>query len=330
MRNAARHIFVAAASAAMLALAVSAGHSQAPATENVELTKVGVSIPPSIFALTGYVGLDEGLFEEAGLEVDLVPAMSGAEAVSLLLSGNLQFAFIDVHNAILGISNGLPVVASIPHAFTASETPPDGIGFGNLLVLADSGIDSPSDLEGRTVGTNSIGGSAHLDYVDTLAAAGADVERINWVEVPTPRQLPALRQGQIDGVTVAEPHGAVARAEGDVKVLVTADAAMQGGPLFTLISERGWAEENRDLILRLQEAFFKAAALIESDRSVAEKAMTERLNVSPELVADVRLPQFATEPFTAEATQPLVDRLIRVGALSADSVPDLDALYVTP
>lgn len=330
MRSLAHHGIIAVASAAMLAFAAGAGHSQNAAAENTELTRVAVSIPPSVFALTSYVGLDEGLFEEAGFEVDLVPAMSGPESVSLLLAGDLDFAFMDVHNTILGVANGLPVVISIPHAVSAAETPADGIGFGNLIVLAESGIESPADLEGKSIGTSSIGGSAHLNYVDVLAEVGVNVDRISWVEVPTPRQLPALRQGQIDGVTVAEPHGAAARAQGDVRVIISADAAMAGAPIFGLISQKDWAEQNRELILNLQQAYFKAAALIESDRSVVDRALTSRLNVSAEIAPDVRLPHFATEPFTAEATQPLADRLVSSGAIAQEQLPDLEALYVTP
>jgi len=330
MKSKLRHGLFAAASAAMLAFGVAAGHVQAVQAQPAELTKIAVSIPPSIFALPAYVGIDQGLFEEAGFDVDLVPAMSGPESVSLLLSGQLQFAFIDIHNAVLGVANGLPVVVSIPYAVSAEQMPADGIGFGNLLVMTNSGINSPADLEGKTIGTNSIGGSAQLDYVDALTAAGVKVDRIKWVEVPSQRQLPALRQGQIDGVTVAEPHGAVARAEGDVKVIITADAAMGGAPVFGLISQKDWAQQNRELILKLQQVYFKAAEMIASDRSVAEKALIERLRVPAGIAPEVRLPHFATAPFTAEATKPVADRLVRTGAITQDKLPDLSALYVTP
>ena len=57
-----------------------------------ELTPVRVAALP--IAETGALwgAIDEGIFEDHGLEVEVVPAQGGAQAIPALLSGDIQFA----------------------------------------------------------------------------------------------------------------------------------------------------------------------------------------------------------------------------------------------
>ena len=57
-----------------------------------ELTKIRVAALP--IAETGalWAAIDEGIFAEHGLEVEVVPAQGGAQAIPALLSGDIQFA----------------------------------------------------------------------------------------------------------------------------------------------------------------------------------------------------------------------------------------------
>jgi len=313
---------------AMLAigLAATAAHAQ---SGSGDAPKVAVSIPPSIFALPAYVGAQEGIFAQEGLDVELVVTTSPAESVSLLMGGNLQFAFIDIQNAILAVSNGMPVVVSVPHSTFAVENPADGIGFGNIIVLDNSGINSVKDLEGKAIGTSSIGGISHLTFKDTLEAAGVDVSKINWVEVTTSRQIPSLRQGQVDAVISAQPAIAMAMAEGGVRALATADAAISGAPLFGLFSTKQWASQNQETILKFQNAFFRASERIKSDRGMVNRILEQQLKIPAAIAPEVRLPNFAVAPFTVEGTQPLVDLLVRHGAIERGKVADLNEFYVS-
>ncbi|MDM9352471.1 ABC transporter substrate-binding protein, partial [Escherichia coli] len=83
--------------AAALALA-GCTDSAAPATTSStsagagELTHVRVAALP--IAETGalWAAIDQGIFKEHGLDVEIVPAQGGAQAIPALLSGDIQFA----------------------------------------------------------------------------------------------------------------------------------------------------------------------------------------------------------------------------------------------
>lgn len=324
-------IALAAAAALALTGCVSGGETTpgADSTTGGEadgaLTSIAVGVPPTSFATALYAGVSEGIFEEHGFDVTLTPTTSMAESAPQLLSGDLQYIWADVHNIILSASEGMPIVIGAPGAINTVEAP-EGKGFGNLLVAEDSDIQTLQDLEGRTIGTNSIGGQAQLDNETMLEAAGVDITTIEWVALPSSQAVASLRQGQVDAITIAEPGGTAALAEGGVRMIGSADNAIPGAPMFALAATSDWVNEDAERAAAFQEAVIEANILINGDRELGTEIMLTFMNMPEEVLADSVLPTFAEEPFTPEGTQPVVDRLIKVGAIEESQTPDLAAL----
>lgn len=291
-----------------------------------ELTSVMVGVPPTSFATALYAGVSEGIFEQHGFDVELTPIGSMAEAAPRLLAGELQYIWSDMHNMLLSRSEGVPIVVGAPGTVNTTEAP-TGKGFGNLLVLEESSIQSLKDLEGKTIGTNSLGGQAMLDNQTMLEKNGVDVSKIEWVALPTQQAIASLRQGQVDAITIAEPGGTAAMAEGGVRMVGSADDAIPGAPMFVLAATEEWVNGDLDRAKAFQDAVIEANTLINGDRELGTTVMTTFMQQVPEAVlADSVLPTFAEAPFTAASTQPVIDRMIKVGAITEDKVPDLGAL----
>lgn len=286
-----------------------------------EVAAIKVGVPPSIFAATANLGLTSGIFEEANLDVELITMQSAAEGMPQLLNGDLQFAMFEAVGAFQSASEGIPVELAAPISINATEPPADGIGFGNMLVLEESPIQEPMDFEGASIGTNSIGGAAQLAFHTRLEESGVDMSTVEWVEIPGPRQVPALRQGQVDAITVAEPHGTNALNEGGVRVAMNADDVRPGAPQFAFAATTQWLDSNEAIAKRFMEAMIEANELAMTDREALNEAMGSYMELPPEVIEQVRIPTFATEWWTPGDFDQVTELITTFDLLEGADIP---------
>ncbi|MDX2378041.1 ABC transporter substrate-binding protein [Microbacterium sp. LRZ72] len=317
----------------VLLAACSAGDGATPSApadggqsgESIPLT---IAVPPSAFAATLYLGVNEGIFADAGFDVTLTPSTSMAETVPQLLSGDLDYIYADVHNTLIAASENVPLVMTAPITTTASEDP-EQKGFANVLTLETSPITSPSDLAGATIGTNSINGQAMLDAIEVLERQGVETDEIEWVGIPGPQLATALRQGQVDAVTLGEPGATATLVEGGVRFVLALDGGLLDTPMAglttladTVALDPGAAERFRDAVIEANERALE-------DPQLAYDAMAGYMPIPPEILGQSVLPLWATTPFAADSVEPILERLERLNLLSVDRAPDLDAVFPT-
>lgn len=321
-----RYFLIPTALSALVLAACGSGSTSAEDPADGELTEITVQVPPSVFATPMYLGVEEGIFEDHGFDVTLEPGTSMAEMMPLLMNGESQYIFGDLHNIILAQDEGMPVVVGAPNGINADDEPEDK-GFANLLVSDDSGITELADLEGASIGTNSIDGQAQLDNITYLESHGVDTSSIEWIAVPTQQAVSGLRQGQYDAITIAEPGGTLALQEGNVTMIGSADAAIPGAPMFALAALDSYIEEDPERSQRFQEAMIEANTLANNDREAVERTLPMIMDLPDDAIADVVLPPFAEAPFDPASSEPVVERLKENGILTEGSDPDLDALF---
>lgn len=151
------------------------------------------------FALRGqesymYVAVEKGFFREAGLSVDIKAGAGTGENLKLLLGGKVDFAIVDLTGALIEYggpnkTRGFTVVAAI-HQSTLSC----------IMALDGSGISSPRDLAGRSIGYQP-GGVNFTLFPVYAKLAGIDATKVRWVTV-APAQLPTLlAAGKVDAIT---------------------------------------------------------------------------------------------------------------------------------
>ncbi len=138
--------------------------------------------------VAAYVAQEKGYFAEQGLEVDLRHASTG-EHLQLLLSGDVDFTTADAASVLKRRSDpGLPIVAFALFGQRGQQ------GF---ISLANSGIDTPTDWEGKTFGYKS---SVPPEYLAILQDAGVDRSKITEVRVGFDPRV--LTEGQVDILAV--------------------------------------------------------------------------------------------------------------------------------
>lgn len=181
---------------------------------------------------TGYVGslsdagifiaIDNGYFEEQGIEVELQKFNTAGDAIPHLATGNLQVASG-------GVSPGLfnAVRQGIPIRIVADKgSLRRGQGFNVLVVrkdLFESGeIRRINDLKGKIVAIveKSV---AEYELYETLRQAGMSLSDVKVANVPYSEVPAALANKRVDAAITIEPFGTVAEEKGVGKILVTMD-----------------------------------------------------------------------------------------------------------
>lgn len=214
-----------------------------PTREPVKVTfMAGFRPQANLPFVAAYVAQEKGFFKEQGLEVDIQHSAGGGEHVQLLATGRIQFTTADAANVLQRVADpGLPLVAIALFGQKGQQA---------YVALADSGIETPKDWEGRTVGYK---GRPAPDVGALLTAVGADRSKVKEVNVGFDPRV--LTEGQVDVYPVFksnEPY--IIRSLGfEIKMW---DAADYGVPTMglTYITSRDYLEKNPDVVDRFLKA----------------------------------------------------------------------------
>ncbi len=153
------------------ALAAAAGIT-ASAEEEAKKVTVILDYTPNTNHTGMYVALDKGYYEEEGLEVEIIEPTDGATA-TLIAQGKGTFGVAYQEDVTIALTSEDP----LPVKAIATIIQHNTSGF---VTLADSGIESPKDFEGKTyAGWGGPGESAVLEAC--MTQEGADFSKLNVV-----------------------------------------------------------------------------------------------------------------------------------------------------
>ncbi|MFB9314297.1 ABC transporter substrate-binding protein [Nocardioides plantarum] len=141
-------------------------------------------LPQAQFA--GYfAAVDQGFFEDEGLNVEIIPSGGDIVPQDALAAGDADYAIAWVPKVLGSIEQGVDLT-NIAQIFQRS---------GTLQVsMADSGIDSVADFEGKKIGSWGFGNE--WEIFAAMAAEGLDAESVEIVTQDF--NMNAFLQGDID------------------------------------------------------------------------------------------------------------------------------------
>ena len=286
----------------LLASATSAcGNDDLPATAD-GLTKVTLSIPPVGDSLPVYDAIAKGYFKDEGLDVELTPAANGATTINALVSGSTDLALVSYPSLITARSSGIPVTIAAP-AIAGTQEYASG-----LYVLADSAIKKPGDMVGKKMATPSLGSVGDIWFRGVLLKEGLDPDSVDYVEIPQANMAAALKAGDVDGIFQTEPTLSATQADLDIRLV-----GYQEGPQGLFATSEKLLKDQPDVVGAFRAALAKAVADVEADpHGVAKAMMPEYTEMSPDVAAKMRLPQYQVD-YDAEGVQAVIDLMVEVG-----------------
>lgn len=179
---------LAAATAVALTLGLAAcGGSDSEGDGEGDLTQVKLQLqwlPQAQFA-GYYAAVDQGFFEDEGLDVEIIPSGGDIVPQDALANGDVDYAVAWVPK-VLGSIEGGADLTNVAQIFQRS---------GTLQVSwADSGIESVADFEGKKIGSWGFGNE--WEIFAAMAAEGLDSKSVSIVTQDF--NMNAFLQGDID------------------------------------------------------------------------------------------------------------------------------------
>jgi NitT/TauT family transport system substrate-binding protein len=316
-------VFAAAAIALSGCTDSAAGPTTAPSDDAAsgELTTVRVAALP--IAETGalWAAIDEGIFEDHGLEIEVVPAQGGAQAIPALTNGDIDFAIGQPFGPFRAnlADLGVVIISNYASSLPASE----GKDVNAVVSLADSGITSPKDLSGKRVSVNSLGAAGDVTIMKAVEDDGGDPTTIEFVEVAFPDVQAQLEAGSIDAGWVPDPFMSQISGAGGNIVVYPYQATIPGLELLTNITTQKMLDEKPELVSEYSAAMQEALTWAASNEDAVRAAIATNMKIPEEAAAGITLPIF-TSDLNVDNLEQLADLAVGYGVL--DEAPDFDTL----
>ncbi len=277
-------------------------------TPEVDDTPIRVGLLPIIDSVPFYLAEEEGLFEAAGLNVTFETFTSALERNVALETGAIdgQLADLIATGLINGESHKVSIVKTTYRATS-------DVAMIALVAGADSGIESPADLEGRSVGisTNSLI-EYHLDlYLDDAGLARDSVEKTEVAAIPVRMEL--LSQGQLDAAVLPEPLITLAVNAGGTVILDDRQSRLGMSVLEFNVDYLVNHEANVKKFLAVHE---EAVQRINANPDQYAYLLPEKARLPEFLVGIFNVPPFPSNDVpTAAETQQASDWLLEKGLI---------------
>ena len=266
-----------------------------------------------------WAAIDAGIFEDHGLDIEVVPAQGGAQAIPALLSGDIQFAIGQPFGPIRADLQDLGIVIIGDYANSLA----DGTDVNAVVALGGSGIASPKDLSGKKVSVNSLGAAGDLTIRAAVDADGGDSSTIEFVEVAFPEAKAQLDAGTIDAAWVPDPFRGIILGAGGVSVVSPYQAVIPGLTVLTNITTQKLIDEDPDLVADYSAAMAEALAYAADNEDAVRAAIATGLDIPAEAAAGITLPNFTWELDT-DSIKTLGDLAVQYEYI--DALPDFDRL----
>jgi NitT/TauT family transport system substrate-binding protein len=243
---------------------------------------------PAIPALAAWVAKDKGFFDAQGLDVSFIPVQN-ISLVPATLGKQLDIGFATTVDLIKASAGGLDIVAVAGGHF---ET--EGSTSNVLVARKDSGIKSIKDIAGKTVATPTIGAILHVALLHWMMKEGIDANSIRAVEVPFANMPDQMAAGRIDVAVSAQPFGDRMLAAGNVSL--GNELLQVASPVLATawISDRGWAEANKEAIVKWTAALRQAKEFMAQNPREARDILAKYTKLPAPVVESLPLPNFET------------------------------------
>jgi NitT/TauT family transport system substrate-binding protein len=257
-----------------------------------EQVTLKVGLIPIIPVAPVYLGIEKGFFEEEQLKVEPQLAQGGAAIIPAVQSGDQQIGFSNSVSLMIAQTQGLPVKVVAPGEASPTDAADDNSA---VMVPKDSDIRSAKDLEGKTIGVNTLQNIAGLTVEASLSKEGVDTKSLKLVEVPFPEMLKTTEGGQVDAGFFNEPFTSQAKAAGLRTIVNPYTATAPDLPIAPYFAMADWIEENADAVERFQRAMEKATQYALDNPDEVRRILSTYTEIPPEATKKMGLPHLATE-----------------------------------
>jgi NitT/TauT family transport system substrate-binding protein len=276
----------------------------ARASAQIALTTIRVGATPIDSLAPVAYAMRTGMFEKAGLRIELSMMGSGNAISAAVVGGALDVGLSSLVAIIQGHLRGIPLTIIAPGGlWVDSDT-------AGLLVPKSSRLRKAVDFNGKTISVNAL---ASLDTVAMQAWVdqnGGDSKTLRFFELPAAAAEAALMQGRVDGSLLSNPQYAAAIGNGARSVAHVYDAVGRQFSLGVWVAMQSYVEKNHSVVERFSRVVADAGAFARAhpEATVADEAQYTKQD--PSVIAHMQRQRMGTT-VNASDIQPVIDALAK-------------------
>lgn len=262
-------------------------------TEAGGLTKITFTEPSRILSLAPfYVAIEQGFFEEEGIEANIASGGGGAQVIATLLSGEAQFAISGPRSmfSALEADKKLLAIQSLNSALTFEIAVADEY-LEEKGVLPDSPLeDRVAVLNGAKIGTNLVGDSGDVYMRYLMQLHGQDPLSVETVKLSgVGPKIGGMKEGIVDGGINSAPFSLQAKDQEVGSLLLKASEEPKYANMVweVVFAEEKYLEENPELTEKVVRAIGKGIEFARKEpKKTAESIISYFDGIEVEVLED--------------------------------------------
>lgn len=222
-------------------------------------------VPNSVLDLA----LQEGYFERAGVDVELIRVQQTPSALAALRAGDGEMANISTDALLQLVAQGVEL--------TAVSSPNRALPF---IIAARDEITEPAQLEGRVFGIGRVGSLDHSLSTKVLQNEGLDTETMEFVSIGQPNvRAEALLNGLVDATTMSIGVFLSIPEKDGIHILIDQDPYYQAAPVISKVNAvtAEVLETRRDDVVAVTRALVEISRDFAADPEAWVNAMEKAL-----------------------------------------------------
>lgn len=249
-----------------------------------EKSDLTVAINPSSQFAPLYHGMESGIFEDHGLEIEVVPQTDVGAIVSGIASGQYDLGFATVVHVITANANDIPIrtVSTIE-----GQIRPDDEGT-MTIASAESGITDYAGLEGKRLATVGLSSMNTLTTWALADEAGIDYRSIELVQLPFGQMAAALAAGDVDAAVMQWPFAGDALDAGGVALGYNNAVMFQNTATTFFNTSQSFIDENPNSVQAFSNAMIESIEAASEDPEAARAALVPALGLTAEQAEEAR------------------------------------------
>lgn len=259
---------------------------------SADLTEITVGVLPIVDTAAIYLGVDQGFYEEEGLDVQLEVASGGAAVVPGVTSGSYQFGFSNAVSVMVARDKGLPL--KVVSAAVGTTGDPDA-DMGAIMQGPDGTFQDAGDLEGATVAVNNVASIGTVLVGHVVEKNGGDPSTIEFVELGFPDMPAALERGEVDAAWIFEPFITIASGTGSTvlsHLLVETDPELM---LSVYFADEGYIQDNPEVYEKFVDATTRSLEFADDNPDAVREILSTYTKIPDEVRSQVVLPRYPSE-----------------------------------
>ena len=271
--------------------------------EEKELTKVRLNeVVRSVFYAPMYVAINEGFFEEEGIEIDLATGQGADKTMQQVLSNNADIGFSGPEQVIYINNQGREDYPVLFAQLTQTD--------GTFLVAREANENFKwDDLKGTEIIGGRPGGMPEMAFEYALKLNGLDAKTdVSMVtNIDFTATSGAFKAGTGEYVALFEPTASMLEKEGSGKIITSVGKEVGDLPYTCFFATKSYMVNNPEIIQRFTNAIYKAQKWVDthSDEEVANSIISFFPGTDKDIIISV---VNNYKEINAIATKPSIDR----------------------